>query len=142
MRDVNIPLRKLYYSLLSEIGYPVYYMEQPDNKDDEVYIVFHNPNSSDASTFNTHDTSTSMQVSVHVKAIKGDSLLVDQVAAQVYEKLIPSYNEHIQGDDIQIVSTRVTADRTEEPLRLGGVIFGTRSIIFSHGIFIRNFITS
>lgn len=134
---VNLPLRKLYYTLLNTVGVPVYYMEEPDNCTDDAYIVFHSPNSSDDSTFSTFDTTTSIQIDIHTEAVKGiASTRLDEIADAVLSVIKPAPNQHIEGDGVQITSTRITNDRVEPPLMLGGSKFATRRIVVEHGVFV------
>lgn len=139
MKDVNLAIRKAYYAALTATGLPVFYGEAPDNITDPVYIVFSAINSSDASTFNSDDTNTTVQVKIHTWANKYNPGTSGASAAdEVFQRVYPNraFNLDLTADGFQMLNTTVSND-FEEPLgMLAGRKYLDRTIIFSHKIFI------
>lgn len=139
MKDVNLAIRKAYYAALQLTGLPVFYGEAPDNITDPVYIVFSAINSSDASTFNSDDTNTTVQVKVFKWSNKYNSGVATASAADlIYEGIYPSraFNLDLTADGFQMLNTKLFNDFESEIGTLAGRKYFERTIIFSHKIFI------
>lgn len=139
MKDVNLAIRKAYYAALSATGLPVFYGEAPDNITDPVYIVFSAINSSDASTFNSDDANTTVQVKIHTWANKYNPGTAGASAAdEVYQRIYPNraFNLNLTADGFQMLNTTVSNDFEGDLGMLAGRKYLDRTIIFSHKIFI------
>lgn len=91
MRDSNLPLRKAIYELLSPVaGVPVYYKYIPARVDASAYILISSISTTNASTINSHDTETSIQVGIYTKDSNANSgLQADSLADIVFQTLLP-----------------------------------------------------
>jgi len=82
VKDVNFPLRKAYITALgdplevdvthpaaSTIEVPIYYLVAPDSETGKYYITLNQVANSEAGTFSSDDTNTSMQVQIHPAAL-------------------------------------------------------------------------
>lgn len=145
MTDVNTPLIKAYYEALAgNVTYPgsssvvsVYEGEEPDNLQDKAYIVIGDVVSRDASTKSSSDTSTSIQVGIYTWENKyNTSLIVNDIAAQVYQLLKPTPNAVLQVDGMQMINMYVSNDRAERLGVLAGRKYINRIIIFQQDLFI------
>lgn len=140
MNDINTPLLKVYFNALSGLPYPVYEGEEPDDLTDQVYIVISDVNSTEASTKNTSDTSSSIQIAIHTWEEKyNTSLSVNTAAGLVFAAIKPTSNSVLDmtADNMQMLNLRVTNDRVDRLVELAGRKYISRYIIFQQDIFIK-----
>jgi hypothetical protein len=143
MKDVNWPLRKAYSASLNgltvdAVSVPVYYMEAPSNYTGQAYILLVSPSNVDASTFNSSDTNTSMQVQIHTWSDYGNAgKLASDIAGAVFAAIYPNPQAvlDLSADDLQMVSTKLQNDLDGRNVRFGQREYVQRIITFSHNIF-------
>lgn len=144
MIDVNIPLRKAYFTALSGITYnsiavPVYYSYLPDDLDPDFYIIYAAVTNNAAGTFTTQDTLSSMRVTVFTKGNKNnDGNAADAIAGQILTRLLatPSFNLPLPtGTPLQVTGTTLESDTTQDWTMQTARIYIDRIMIFRHTIF-------
>lgn len=141
MTDSNLPLRKAYLLALSGITFnslavPVFYGEAPATNAAVNYIVFGQITSNDASTKNSSDTSTSIQVGIHTfseKTNSGDA--ADLIAAQVLTALYPNKQARLTITAMQCVTTEMVNDVVQEFNPQGDRKYVSRFITFRHNVY-------
>lgn len=137
MTDVNTPLLKAYYDALKTLGYPVYEGEEPDNVTDKAYIVISDVNNTDASTKNSSDTNSTIQIAINTWELKYNTAkTVNTVAAAVFSVIKPTPNHVLTIPGMQMLNLSVQTDRTIRDGQLGGRNYIRRIIIFKQHIFI------
>lgn len=144
MIDVNIPLRKAYFTALSGITYnsvavPVYYSYLPDDIEPDNYILFGSVTNNNAGTITTQDTASTMRVTVHTKANKSnDGNAADVIGGEVLQRVLatPSFNLDLPvGTPLQITGTMLESDITQDWSLQTSKIYIDRIFIFRHTIF-------
>lgn len=145
MRDVNYPIRKIYYAALSTISYngtPVksFYQKAPDDIADNFYIVYGAISNNDTSAKHKFATDTSMQVTIHTYAQKyNDGRAADEIAGLVFDAIYPDDGviPDMSGDNLQLLTTKLTND-TIIPYTLNNSReYLDRVLTFQHSIFQR-----
>lgn len=145
MRDVNYPLRKIYFAKLSAITYngtPVkaFYQKAPDDISDANYIVYGAMSNNDVSAKHKFATDTSMQVTIHTYAQKyNDGMAADNIAGLVFDALYPDSGAipDMAADNLQLLTTKLTND-TIIPYTLNNSReYLDRVLTFQHSIFQR-----
>jgi hypothetical protein len=144
MRDVNIPLRKAYLTTLSGITFngvpvPVYYSYLPGDLEADNYILYGNVNNSPAGTMTTHDTFSSMRVTVYTKANGfNDGNAADLIGGEVLQRLLttPFFNLSLPpGTPLQVMGTTLESDILQDWNTQTSRIYIDRIFIFRHTIF-------
>lgn len=141
MKDVNYPLRKAYFAALKTITYnsspvPVYYQYLPDDINPDVYILFGGISNTDASTNNSFDTSTLMQVTVGTfKEKYNDGKAADEVGGKVLEKIYTKPST-LSATGIKIVSTTLQSDLIQDWSLQNQRVYIDRLITFKHYIYL------
>lgn len=143
MKSVNYQLRVKYVDALdgmvvNAVTIPVYYMQLPEGATYSNYILLVNPANGNASTKNSSDTNTTMQVQIHTWAENGNAgKMADDIANEVYQQIYPNpqFNLDLSGDGLQMVSTTMISDNTNPITDAGNREFITRIINFEHNIY-------
>lgn len=145
MRDVNFPIRKIYYSALSGLSYngtllKSFYQRAPDNIQDPFYIVFGAISNNDVSAKHKFATETSMQVTIHTFAQKyNDGRAADEIAGLVFDAIYPDDGviTDMSADNLQLITTKLTND-TIIPYTLNNSReYLDRVLTFQHNIYQR-----
>lgn len=140
MKDIATPLLLAYKTALSTLPYTVWEGEEADDVTDQVYIVLSDVTSTEASTKNTSDTSSSIQIAIHSWEEKyNTSLSVNTAAGLVFAAIKPDPNSVLDmtADNMQMLNLRVTTDRVDRLVELAGRKYISRYIIFQQDIFIK-----
>lgn len=143
MKDINFPLRKAYMTALAGITYnsvavPVYYMQAPDDLNVDNYIVFGGVTNNDISTKGSADTNTLMRVTIHTKGNKYNSgQAADSIAGQVLQSVYPNSQATLDLDGLQMFSTELASDLTQDYSIKDSVAFIDRILMFRHKIYHR-----
>lgn len=143
MKSINYQLRVKYVEALdgmvvNTLAIPVYYMQLPESANDNNYILLVNPANSNASTKNSSDTNTTMQVQIHTWAENGNAgKMADDIANEVYQQIYPNsqFNLDLSGYGLQMVSTTMISDNVNTISDEGNREFITRIINFEHNIY-------
>lgn len=144
MIDVNIPLRKAYFTALSGITYnsiavPVYYSYLPDGLTPDNYILFGNVTNNNIGTTTTQDTSATMRVTAYTTGNKNnDGNAADDIGGQILQRiyLTPSFNIPLPvGTELQITGTTLESDTTQDYSLQSNKIYIDRIFIFRHLIY-------
>lgn len=143
MKDVNFPLRKIYFAALSSLSYnstdiKVFYQKAPDNITDTIFVVYSGINNSDVSSKQKSDTDTSILVTIHTYEPKyNDGRAADDVAQQIFTAIYPDKQNRpdLSADGLQIVNTRLQSDFTTNYNVSGARETLARALTFSHRIF-------
>lgn len=143
MKDVNYPLRKAYYTLLSGITYdsvavPCYYQKAPNDIAANNYIVFGGINNNDSSTQHKADTDTSINVTIHTyQQVYNSGEAADAIAGTILSLIYPDKQTHfdMSDDTLQNVTTTLTNDFTQFYNILGSREYIDRILTFRHHIF-------
>jgi hypothetical protein len=146
MKDVNLPLRKAYYTMLTGIIYnsasiPVYYAFKPADKVHPYWVIFGNITTVDESTMNSQGVAKSVQVTVHTEGVAvNDGVAADEIAGKILEaiKSTPQSGLIMNETGLQMVSTEVTGDRTENWGEVGQYVLIDRVLTFTNSIQILN----
>ena len=141
MKDINKALRKAYNAKLTTlITVPVYANYAPESAviGDGRYIVFSNVTNNDKSTKSSSDVSAIMQVAIYTfKDVENDGDAIDDLADQVFAAILPTPQAILNlGIGLQMVSTELNSDQTQEPMVIGDRVYIDRIIQFKHEIFI------
>lgn len=137
MIDINWPLRKAYFAALNVTGYPVFYQGLPANINPEEYIVFRSIMSNEASTKNSADTQTTIVVEIHTyQEFANQGRLVETIADLVYQYVYAISQFVLPMDGVQMVSTELVSDETQNYGYLGNRMYIDRFITFRHNIFV------
>jgi hypothetical protein len=138
MKSPNYALRKAYYAVLQSIA-NTYYQYAPESETGDRYIIFQQVSNTDASTFNSADTFTTMQVKIYTKDTKGNAgSVADSIADSVLQAIYPSKVSPLTLTGFQISSTSLVNDNTETYDVQGTQYFVNRIITFRHQIFQTN----
>lgn len=143
MLDVNYPCQKSYLIALTGISYnsvavPVYYQEIPDNVSPDNYIIYDGIVNTDASTFHSADTFTSMRVSIHTFQMKYNTgRAAAFIGGEVFSRIYPTKQAIIDlsPDGLQCVSTELTQDITQQLFHQTSKVYIDRILIFRHRIY-------
>lgn len=144
MKDVNWPLRKIYNTRLTGISYNsvtvrAFYQAAPDDITDQNYIVFSSVDNNDVSSKSNADTDTSMQVVIHTFESKYNSgRAADAIAGYIFTALYPdpqAAQPDMSADGLQIVTTKLTGDRTLPYNIQSATEYIDRILTFTHRIF-------
>ena len=144
MRDINYSLRKAYFSALTGIAYessvtPVYYLQAPDGIAASNYIVFGGVTNNDLSTKSSANTGTLMRVAVHTfKEKYNDGKAADFIAGEVLQRIYPNSQAGlVLGDNLQMYSTDLVSDLTQDYGIRNSTVYIDRILIFRHKIYQR-----
>jgi hypothetical protein len=141
MTDINASLQKSYYTALTGISYnavtvPSFYMTAPDDLNVDNYIVFGGVTNNDISTKSSSDSSTLMRVTIHTKGNKYNSgQAANNIAGQVFARIYPNSQSVLILDGVQMYSTELHSDITQDYSIKNSVSFIDRILIFRHKIF-------
>jgi len=143
MRDVNYPIRKIYYSALSALTYnslplKVFYQKAPDDIADDNYLVFGGISSDDLSSKQNIDTDTSVRVTIHTFRDKyNDGAATDAIAGMVLTALYPNAQNRpdMSADNLQLVDTKLASDLVQNYNIQGTREYVDRVLTFKHRIF-------
>lgn len=138
MKDVNLALRTFYNTVLSAIGVPCFANYIPVGAEAETYIVFSNVSNTDVSTKQSSDVQAIMQVGIYTFSDTGNSgEAVDALAQRVFSILYPnSQATHSLGAGLQMLSTSLSNDQTQDSIIVGQRVYIDRILQFKHEIFI------
>lgn len=134
MKDVELPLRKAYVAALKNIGVPVYYIGNvPDNISGN-YVVISIPSNVDDSTKYTNDTNTTVRVKIHTQSDKGNTGFdCANIATAIFAAIYPNPQFVLKLDnEIQMCSTRINGDNTEDFKINNVIVYIDRTINFTH----------
>ena len=142
MKDVNYPLRKAYMLALANmvvdsVTVEVFYPAAPEEYTGKAYILLSQPSNVDNGTKNSSDTDTSMQLKIITwnegsNAGKLADLIANEVFARIYP--IPQSTLDLSADNINMVSTELTGDQTQDYGTVDNRFFIDRYITFKHFI--------
>ncbi len=144
MKDVNYPLRKVYYAALNgNITYNStlvrsFYQKAPDNITDSYYIVFAGITNNDVSSKQKSDTETSIRVTIHTHETKyNDGRAADDIARQIFNLVYPDKlnRPDLSADGLQIVNTRLQSDFPINYSVQGAQEYIDRVLTFVHRIY-------
>lgn len=143
MKDVNYPLRKIYFAVLNGLLYndvPIkaFYQKAPDNIEDANYIVYAGISNSDVSSKQKSDTDTSMRVTIHTHEMKyNDGRAADDIAGLIFDLIYPESNAQgdLSSDGLQIVTTVLSSDTTMAYNIQGAREYLDRVLTFTHRIY-------
>ncbi len=136
MKDINTPLEKAYFTALQDIGVPVYNQELPDNVSPESYILFRSINSNDNSSKSFAKTSTTITVEIHTFKDKiNQSVTGNTLAEMVMERIYPYRQFVLPLDGMQMVSTELANDASQNYSQRNQRTYLSRYITFRHSIF-------
>lgn len=131
MKDINNPLIKAYYDIISPL-YPCYEGEEPDNEENKLYVVLSDVSSSDVSTKSSTDHQASIQVSLHSWEVGyNNAKALNTAAGVILTAIKPTPYSTITIDGATVVTTKVE-DRTFPYGKLNGRVYVSRNLIFSH----------
>lgn len=135
MKDINNPLIKTYYDVLSTLPYPVYEGEEPNDEDAKIYIVISDVSSGDLSTKNGINHAAQIQVTVNSWEVGyNNSKAMNVAAGLVLTAIHPQPTSTLTSPDIKIVTTELANDNTTPYGKLAGRVYISRNLIFSHTI--------
>lgn len=145
MRDVNNPLKKAYFTVLSGIVFdlisvPVYYMTLPDKVNPENYIIFGPVTNNDISTKGSADTNSLMRVTIHTQSNKyNPGKAVNDIAGEVLERIYPNSQAFLDlsADNLQMISIELASDITQDYSIKNSTSFIDRILIFRQKIYQR-----
>lgn len=144
MIDVNIPLRKAYFTALTGIVYnsipvPVYYSYLPDGLDPDYYILYGNVTNNAAGTFTTQDTFSTMRVTAFTKGNKNnDGNAADVIGGEILSRLLTTSSFNLAlppGTPLQVTGTTLESDTTQEWTLQANKIYIDRIMIIRHTIY-------
>ncbi len=143
MKSVNYALRTAYKTSLNGLTVnnslvPVYYLTAPESETGQYYITLNSPANTDNSVKGSNDTRTAMQVQIHTWANGSNAgKMADDIADAVYGLIYPTPQAtlDLSASSLQMINTRVDNDLVNELTGIGGRVFVTRIITFSHGIY-------
>lgn len=141
MKDINAALQKAYFTALTGITYnsvavPVYYMTAPDDLTADNYIIFGGVTNNDISTKGSSDTNSLMRVTIHTKSNKYNSgKAANDIAGQVFERIYPNPQSVLTLEGLQMYSTELHSDITQDYSIKNSVSFIDRILIFRHKIY-------
>lgn len=144
MRDTNWPIRKIYNTLLTGITYnsttvKAYYQKAPNDVVENYYIVFGSVDNNDVSSKSNANTDTVMQVTIHTfESISNSGRAADSIAASIFSVIYPdpqAAKPDMSADGLQIVTTRLTGDRTLPYNILAANEYIDRILTFTHRLF-------
>ena len=139
MRDVNLPIRKAYIAALAAIGCPVYYQVVPDSVLIDVYAVIERISNNDASTMNSSDVTATVQLTVFThSASYNTGVVCDTKAGLIMTALKPTPQYQITADGVQVVSTKLQSDNTNNYTINNTRNYVDRTLVFQHHIFINS----
>ena len=149
MRNVNFALRKAYMAALGDplqvnvtyptaatIEVPIYYLIAPESETGKYYITLNQVSNSEAGTFSSEKTNTSMQVQIHTWDDNGNAgQYADDIAGAVFAIIKPNPQAVLDmlADNFQMVGTFLDGDNTDQ-LDAGNRIDITRILTFRHNI--------
>jgi len=149
MRNVNFALRKAYMAALGDplqvnvtyptaatIEVPIYYLIAPESETGKYYITLNQVSNSEAGTFSSEKTNTSMQVQIHTWDDNGNAgQYADDIAGAVFAIIKPTPQSVLDmlADNFQMVGTFLDGDNTDQ-LDAGNRIDITRILTFRHNI--------
>lgn len=142
MKDVNYPLRKAYIIALANmvvdgIPIPVYYPAVPEEETSKAYILLSQPSNVDNGTKNSSDTDTSMQLKIITWDEGSNSgKLADMIANEIFARIypIPQATLDLSADNINMVSTELSNDNTQDYGSVNNRFFIDRYLTFKHFI--------
>jgi hypothetical protein len=143
MKSVNYQLRAAYVAALSgltvnTIPVPTYYLSAPENETSKIYITLNNIANLDASSKQTANTDSTMQLQIHTWDDNGFSgKNADDVANAVFAlvHLLPTQKFDLIAHGFQIVDTRLVNDVVQELRGEGVRQYIQRVITFNHNIY-------
>lgn len=147
MIDINTPLLKAYFEALNNAvtssvvtGFlKVWEGEEPDNVQDQAYIVLSDVNSNDSSTQSSSNRQASIQINIYTwQPVNNTALIVNAIANQVFQIIKPTPNAVLQVDGMQMLNLRDTTYRLERIGELGARKFINIIIVFTQDLFIFN----
>lgn len=135
MADINNILLAAFYQKLQPIA-ETFQGEEPDNLENDLYIVIGDVNSTDASTQTTLDNRATVQVTVNAKGVKSISTLgLNNTTGQILSAIFPTPIWNLPITGVQITNLKLTSDRTERYGTLGADYFISRILIFEATIY-------
>lgn len=143
MRDVNYPIRKIYFARLSGIVYnslPVkaFYQKAPDGISDDNYIVFGGISNADVSNKSNSETDSSIRVTIHSFRDKfNDGAAADAIAGLIMMAIYPTPQNRpdMSADNLQLVDTVLSSDFVQNYNVQGTREYVDRVLTFKHRIF-------
>jgi hypothetical protein len=142
MRDINLALRKAYFAALLPIrieNIPTHYGYLPEGVNLENYVIFSHVSNVDSSTLSSSDNTHIMQLAIHTSNKLGNTgENCDTIANKIFE--IFYFNTQakldLSGDNLQMLSTELYSDQTQDFNDNSGNIFNTRILQFKHEVYI------
>lgn len=143
MKDVNWPLRKIYYAALNGLTYnseivKSFYQKAPDDITDSIYIVYSGVSNNDVSSKQKSNTDTSMRVTIHTHELKyNDGRAADAVAELIFTALYPDKTNmaDMSADGLQLVTTTLSGDFIQPYSIQGATEYIDRVLTFTHRIY-------
>lgn len=143
MKDVNYPLRKIYYAALSPLTYngipiPVFFQKAPDDIIAPNYVVFDGITNSDTSGKYKAQTDTAITVTIHTfKEKYNDGRAADDIAGLILNAIHPNKQTRpdMSADGLQVVNTKLTTDFTQNYNINNTREYVDRLLTFTHSIF-------
>lgn len=136
MIDTNYELRKAYYSVITGLGYPCYYQYAPETETSSAYVILASINNTDTSTKSSIDTSTTIQVKIYTKGVKGNSGSdADTMANAILGAIKPTPSGVISITGSQVLDTTIVSDLVQDYADERGYMYVDRFITIRHSIF-------
>lgn len=143
MKDVNWPLRKIYYSALNGLTYnsttiKAFYQKAPDDISDKYYIVFAGLTNNDVSSKQKSDTDTSIRVTIHTYESKyNDGRAADAIAQLVFDAIYPNKQTRpdMSADGLQVVNTSLSQDLVQDYNIQNSREYFDRILTFTHRVY-------
>jgi hypothetical protein len=140
MKDVNTILKQKIHDLLRPaIPYPLYYKYLPSFVKSNAYVTISTITNIDASTMQTSDTDTTVQISIYSKESQANpGQLVNDIAAAVYAVLYSSPQAKIDlMPDFQNCSVSLVNDIVPDAIATNTEILINRFLTFRFNIYHR-----
>ena len=139
MKDINNALFKAFFDVISALDIPCYEGEEPDDVKHQLYCVISDPISQDASTDNSSDTQTTIQVTFHSWEYKyNSSFSLNSYVGQFLQAVLPTSTSvlDLSAFDLQMMNLSIQQDRIERYGEMGGKNYISRVLIFKSNIFV------
>lgn len=132
MKDPSAAVKKAFYDLLSDIGYPVFtnYVDTDDN----AYVLISDININDASSKTRAGYNCSVQAGIYTKSsLRNTDNIVDTVSDLIFDRIYPSTLHKINIEGFHNISIYFESMRSES-LQLNSFIAINKFIIFNVNI--------
>lgn len=136
MKDIKSKLTQKYFQLLdAALSVPVFVDYVPNQLAADSYVLITGIASVDASTMNSVDTDTSIQVGIYTKEVVTNSgTAADDIATLVYSTIYPTQGAEIDltADGFSKTSIQLVNDISPDAIQTDSEIYINRIITFRH----------